>query len=67
MAGVNHHGSRRAVLWVSHHRWRNKHRRRSHVHRPVRIMMPKRDAEAHTRARLRRSGERHNCNCTNKE
>ena len=71
MAGIrddghrsNHH--RRARRGSGHDRGDN-HRPRRHDDGSVRKMMPQRNAEAHTRARLRRGGERCDCDCTNEE
>jgi hypothetical protein len=70
-------GSRRAMAWIHYHRgWsassgdyrrRDHNRRRSDDHRRVRVMIPQRNAEAHTSARVGRSRQRGDCNCTNKE
>ena len=59
--GRNHHWSWRAVPWINCHRWRRYDDRR------MPILIAQRNAEAHTGARLRRSGQNRNCNCTNKE
>jgi hypothetical protein len=49
------------------YRRRDHNRRRSDDHRRVRVMIPQRNAEAHTSARVGRSRQRGDCNCTNKE